>query len=79
MSLDNPENFPVDELVIDADNPLHDVKDLAALFKVQANTIRRWIKEGHIKAIQAPGKIVVPHQELMRFARSRYGATDGED
>lgn len=56
------------------DNPYHTADEVAAIFAVQAATVREWLKQGKMKGIKLPtGGWRVLHSDMVDFANERYG------
>lgn len=52
-------------------------REIADMFAVRIETVRIWIREGDLKAIKLPGgHWRVSHEEVTRFANSKYGRTE---
>lgn len=45
------------------------VNETALMFGVKPLTVRRWIKEGKIKAIKVVGSVRIPEEELEKFMK----------
>lgn len=55
--------------------PLLTVAEVAAIFKKSKHTIRKWIKEGVLRAIKPGDSIwLVPESEVRRVVEDLYGA-----
>ncbi len=48
---------------------MYSLKDAAILLGVHVNTIRRWIKEGKIKAVKMGKNWKIPSEEMNRVSK----------
>lgn len=46
---------------------LYTVKEVAAMFRVNAATVRNWIRKGQIQAMKIGGSTRIPASELARI------------
>lgn len=75
MSLERPTPMPSRD---GKNEKLFKVSEIATWFNVSPATVRRWIKEGKLKAIKMPGEegkgqYRIERSELKRFGEHKFG------
>lgn len=56
-----------------SDRPFYTTKQIADLFQVTSETVRNWIKAGHLEAMNINGRYRVSQAAVKGFASRRYG------
>lgn len=62
----------------DADLTFFTVPEIANIFEVTAETVRKWIASGDLKAMKFGNRMRVSKSDLVAFSKDKY-VTRGED